>query len=69
VPVKKLDGTEFSKSDVDLIAQVTNFFNSIGSKVERSDLGVIELTRQGVKDSLGHGIGRDKSVALWRFPM
>lgn len=29
--VKNLDGTEFSKSDTDLITQVTDYFNSIGN--------------------------------------
>jgi len=67
-PVKELDGTEFSKSDVDLITQVTAFFRSIGSKTERDDLGSVELTRQGVKDSLGHGIGRDKASAFMAVP-
>ncbi|MCL2690037.1 MAG: hypothetical protein FWE57_09370 [Chitinispirillia bacterium] len=67
-PVKKLDGTEFSKSNVDLITQVTDFFKSIGSKVKHSSLGDVELTRQGVKDSLGHGIGREKAAAFMAVP-
>jgi hypothetical protein len=32
-PVKQLDGSEFSKSDVDLVTQVAQFFESIGGKV------------------------------------
>jgi hypothetical protein len=67
-PVTRLDGSEFSKSDVDLVTQVTEFFRSIGGKVERDDLGEVQLTRQGVKDSLAHGIGRAKAAAFKAVP-
>jgi len=67
-PVKQLEGTEFQKSEIDLITQVDKFFNSIGGKVERKDLGTIELNRRGVKNSIAHGIGRAKSVAFMAVP-
>ena len=67
-PVKRLDGSEFSKSDVDLVTQVARFFESIGGKVEREGLGEVELTRRGVKDSISHGIGRAKASAFMAVP-
>ncbi len=67
-PVKQLNGSEFSKSDVDLVTQVSQFFESVGGKVEREGLGEVELTRRGVKDSLSHGIGRAKAAAFMAVP-
>ncbi|WP_448901261.1 ADP-ribosyltransferase-containing protein [Eubacterium sp.] len=65
--VKNLDGTEFSKSDTDLITQVTDYFNSIGNEV-KSKYGTIKLTRIGVKSSIAHGIGRNKAIAFKAVP-
>ncbi|WP_294848858.1 hypothetical protein [uncultured Eubacterium sp.] len=65
--VKNLDGTEFSKSDTDLITQVTDYFNSIGNEV-KSKYGTIKLTRTGVKSSIAHGIGRNKAIAFKAVP-
>ncbi|WP_448903807.1 hypothetical protein [Eubacterium sp.] len=65
--VKNLDGTEFSKSDTDLITQVTDYFNSIGNEV-KSKYGTIKLTRTGVKSSIAHGIGRNKAIAFKVVP-
>jgi len=67
-PVRRLDGSEFSKSDVDLVTQVAQYFESIGGEVERDDLGEVELTRRGVKDSMSHGIGRAKAAAFMAVP-
>ncbi len=67
-PVKRLDGTEFSKSDIDLVTQVASFFDSIGGQVERADIGVVRLTRQGVRSSIAHGIGRTKAAAFMAVP-
>ena len=67
-PVKKLEGTEFSKSEIDLITQVDTFFKSICGKVEREGLGMVNLTRQGIRSSIAHGIGRAKSIAFKAVP-
>jgi len=67
-PVKQLEGTEFEKSEIDLITQVDQFFKSIGGKVEREGLGTVELNRRGVKDSIAHGISRAKSAAFMAVP-
>jgi len=67
-PIKRLEGTEFSKSAIDLITQVDDFFKSIGRKVEREYLGVVDLTRHGIRDSIAHGLGREKAAAFMAVP-
>lgn len=65
--VSTLSGKEFEKSEIDIITQVTNFFDSIGNKVDTS-YGTVELTHRGVKSSIAHGIGRNKAVAFAAIP-
>jgi len=67
-PVKDISGSEFSKSEKDLVSQVSDFFKSIGGKVDREGLGVVNLTRRGAKSSLAHGIGRAKAAAFSAVP-
>jgi len=67
-PVKRLEGTEFAKSDIDLVTQVTFFFDSIGGKVEREGLGTVILDRNGAKSSIGHKIGRAKAITFAAVP-
>ena len=66
-PVAKLNGNEFAKSSTDLVTQVSEYFNSIGNKVE-SKYGTVILNRTGVKSSISHGIGRKKAVAFMAVP-
>lgn len=65
--VADLTGDEFAKGNTDLISQVTEFFNSIGNKVE-SKYGTVILNRTGVKSSIAHGIGRNKAIAFKAVP-
>jgi hypothetical protein len=62
-----LKGTEFKKSNIDLITQVTDYFNSIGNVAESKYCKVI-LNKIGVKSSVAHGIGRNKSIAFKAVP-
>lgn len=66
-PVVTLKGSEFSKSNADLVTQVTKYFDDIGGYVN-TDCGKIELTKKGVKSSIGHGIGRNKAIAFKAVP-
>ena len=66
--VKKLTGSEFSKSNIDLITQVDQYFKSFDRKIERKGFGIINLTRQGIRSSIAHGIGRKKAVAFAAVP-
>ncbi len=65
--VATLDGSEFAKSDIDLITQVEYYFNALGN-IAHSKYGDIELNRVGIKASLGHGIGRKKAIAFKAIP-
>ena len=65
--VADLTGEEFEKGPVDLVTQVEEYFNSIGNIV-KSKYGDVELTRVGIKYSLGHGIGRKKAAAFKAIP-
>ncbi|MDR2952440.1 MAG: hypothetical protein LBU82_04275, partial [Treponema sp.] len=67
-PVKELKGTEFAKSDTNLVSQVAEFFNNIGGMVEREGFGTVDLTRQGIRSSIAHGVGRDKAIAFMAVP-
>lgn len=66
-PVATLSGSEFSKSKTDLVTQVTDYFGEIGGYVN-TEYGKIELTKSGVKSSIGHGIGRNKAIAFKAVP-
>lgn len=66
-PVATLNGSEFSKSKTDLVTQVTGYFDEIGGYIN-TEYGKIELTKNGVKSSLGHGIGRNKAIAFKAVP-
>lgn len=70
-PVAELTGQEFQKTAGDnrsLRQRIVEFFNSIGNKVTRQDLGEIELNTSGVRDSLAHGYGRLKTATFASLP-
>ena len=66
-PVRSLKGTEFAKSDVDLVTQVTEFFDNIGN-VENRLIGRVVLNKIGVKSDIAHGIGRNKAISFKAVP-
>ena len=67
-PVAAVKGTEFAKGDVDLVTQVTNYFDSLGNMVFNPQLGDVKLSRSGAKSDIGHGIGRKKAAAFAAVP-
>lgn len=70
-PVAALTGQEFQKNAGDsrnLRTKIIDFFNSIGNKVTRKDLGDIELNTSGVRDSLSHGYGKLKAATFASLP-
>ena len=68
-PIHSLTGTEFQKDGVPLTEKVTAFWKEKhnGFAVNPT-LGTVRLDREGVKDSLGHGIGSLKSAAYAAVP-
>lgn len=65
----RLTGNEFSQSTGKrLTDQVAEFFASLGNKVTRLGFGDVALTKRGAKDSIMHGIGRNKAIAFSAVP-
>jgi hypothetical protein len=69
-PVSILAGGEFKKIDgQSLIDRVASWFASKHqNKAINSVVGEVALTKNGVSDSLAHGIGRDKADAFAAVP-
>lgn len=65
--VATMTGNEFAKGPIDLITQVSDYFDSIGNLVS-NEYGDFVLDKDGAKDSLGHGMGRTKAIAYSAVP-
>ena len=64
-----LTGKEFQKEGVPLTEKVPAWYDEMFRGVVRSpELGDVRLDLEGVKDSMGHGIGREKSAAFAAVP-
>ena len=66
-PVAEVSGENFQKDPTGantLIDRVADYFAKIGGKAESPDLGTVELTREGAKSSVAHGIGSRKAAAF-----
>gem|GEM_PF-5313572 len=67
--VSSLTGNEFQKSDSPLTERVVKYYNdNYGGKVERESVGTVLLDGRSVKDSISHGIGRNKAIAFAAVP-
>lgn len=67
--VSQLDGTEFAKSERPLVERVAEYYkDKYDGKVERDGVGTVLLDERSVKDSIGHGIGRNKAIAFAAVP-
>lgn len=67
-PVAAMDGTEFPKGSTGIFDQVAEFFQTMGNKVTNAILGNVTIDRRGIKDSVGHGLGRNKAIAFKAVP-
>jgi hypothetical protein len=68
-PIIELTGDEFKKDDVSLIEKVTAWFDSqYQGKVSNEVIGEVLLNENGVKSSIAHGLGRNKSIAFAAVP-
>ncbi len=68
-PVVSITGNEFPKGAESLVDMVERFYRKeYNGSVESPDLGTVLLDRRGVKDSLAHGIGRNKAAAYAAVP-
>lgn len=66
--IARMDGTEFAPGLKRTGDQVAEFFASIGNKVTRLGFGDIALTKRGAKDSIMHGMSRNKAIAFSAVP-
>lgn len=67
--VSHLSGKEFEKEDEPLTKRVAKYYaENYGGKIERDNIGEVILDERGVKDSLLHGIGRNKAAAFAAVP-
>ena len=65
----ELSGNEFaSQPGRKLSDQVADFFAGLGNRVTRLGFGDVALTRKGARDSIIHGIGRNKAIAFSAVP-
>jgi hypothetical protein len=68
-PVIELTGDEFKKDTSPITEKVTSFYEkTYGGAVENQEIGKVVLDKEGVKSSLGHGIGREKAAAFAAVP-
>lgn len=67
--VASLSGKEFQRDGVKLTDKVTAYWREeFGGKATSPELGDVSLDIQGVKSSLGHGIGALKAAAFYAVP-
>ena len=64
----EMTGNEFQGGGKKLVDQVTDFFKSLGNKVTRVGFGDVTLSRSGARDSISHGMGRNKAIAFTAVP-
>ena len=67
--VGSITGEEFAKTDTPLVDRVMDFYSKTGNTtVHNEELGDVTLDRRGIKDSMGHGLGKEKSAAFALVP-
>lgn len=67
--VSRLTGNEFVKSDEPLTDRVVKYYDdNYNGAVVRYGFGTVLLDKRGVKDSISHGIGRNKASAFAAVP-
>lgn len=68
-PVSVLTGQEFQKDGTPLTTKVNDYYKeNYNSQVERDGVGVIKLDMRSIKDSMAHGISKEKSAAFMAVP-
>ncbi len=68
-PVATLKGTEFSKADAPLVDRVASWFTKHHQgAVNVPGVGRVLLNKRSVKDSIAHGLSREKATAFAAIP-
>lgn len=67
--VDTLNGNEFRMGvKGELVKAVTEYFASIGNKVENLEIGTVWLNKSGIKSDIGHGLGPEKAASFKAVP-
>lgn len=67
--VAKIDGSQFQKDDTPLTDKVEEYYKKkYNGEVERKEIGIVKIDRRSVKDSVAHGIGKEKAAAFALAP-
>jgi len=68
-PVASLTGQEFQSDGVRLTDKVPQWYQAnFNGVVKHPELGEVKLDLEGVKDSMGHGMGREKAAGYAAVP-
>lgn len=68
-PVTSITGKEFQSDGVKLTDKVPKWYaENFNGSVSHPELGEVKLDLEGVKDSLGHGMGKEKAAAYAAVP-
>lgn len=68
-PVTSITGKEFQSDGVKLTDKVPRWYaENFNGSVSHPELGAVKLDLEGVKDSLGHGMGKEKAAAYAAVP-
>jgi hypothetical protein len=66
--VAALTGKEFQKDKVKLTDKVVDFYNKKYGGSVNTVIGDVKLDKEGVKDSMAHGMGSLKAAAFAAVP-
>lgn len=68
-PIATLAGNEFAPDGVPLTEKVPKWYAEHGfSEIQVPDIGMVKLDAAAVRNSMSHGIGRDKAAAFAAVP-
>jgi len=68
-PVVRLTGDEFQKSEESLVRRVSQWFKEqYNNVVNNPEIGDVALNARSVRNSIAHGLGKEKSAAFAAVP-
>jgi len=69
-PLVELDGTQFAKADTPLTERVPEWYMQNGyTAIAVEGIGVVQLDKQAIQNTLSYGIGREKVIAFSALPI
>jgi len=69
-PLVALGGTQFAKADTPLTERVPEWYEKNGyAELAVKGIGLVQIDKQAVQNTLSHGIGREKAIAFAALPI